>query len=126
MFALNSDKYDEYVDETEGKYFLKGNCINNIDFSQANILEDIDNIDLNTPSFVMCRNMWPYVDDSEYQNFANQLYEKLAPGSCIMLGDFDYKKIGYPKNFPEALLEAGFEPSNSHINEYYELIFEKN
>ncbi len=108
MFALNSDKYDEYVDETEGKYFLKGNCINNIDFSQANILEDIDNIDSNTPSFVMCRNMWPYVDDSEYQNFANQLYEKLAPGSCIMLGDFDYKKNRLSQKFPRSFTGSRF------------------
>ena len=125
-FLFCPDKYDEYIEEDGGKFFIKGDHINNVNFSQANILEDIDNINPISPSFVMCRNMWPYVDDSEYQDFADKLYERLAPGSCVMLGDYDYTKIGYRKNFPEALIEAGFEPSNTGVNEYHELIFEKN
>ena len=50
----------------------------------------IKNIDNKNPSLVMCRNMWPYINSSEYDGYAEALYEKLAPGSVVVIGFFDY------------------------------------
>ena len=37
----------------------------------------------------MCRNMYIYVETSEYPEFAKNLYEKLKDGSIVVLGAFD-------------------------------------
>ena len=99
-------------------------------FSEANILDDIKNIDSKNPSIIMCRNMWPYVETSEYPEFAKNLYEKLKDGSIVVLGAFDcfFDKIeGHDlEKISKALLNTGFEESKCEINDKYNLIFEKN
>lgn len=100
-------------------------------FQEANILDDIENIDSENPSIVMCRNMWPYVETEEYPGFASSLYERLKEGSIVVLGAFDcfFDKIEShdSEKISKALIKAGFEPSNTIINKNgYNLIFEKN
>jgi len=103
-----------------------------VQFECANILEDLDSIDSNNPSIVMCRNMWPYVNPDEYSEFAQNLYEKLAPGSIVVIGEYDY--FGEPgrensNTFSRWLFEAGFEQmqdSESFLLQGSGLIFEKN
>lgn len=91
-----------------------------VKFKCANILEDIKNIDSDNPSIVMCRNMWPYVDKNEYEDFARRLYDRLKEGSVVVVGDFDYSE---DNNFPPKLIEAGFVPLDE--NDRYNLIFLK-
>lgn len=97
-------------------------------FSEANILDDIENIDDKNPSVVMCRNMWLYVDSKEYQKFADDLYKKLAKNSTVVLGGFDLyceENMKDSDKISKALLNAGFEPSDTNKNGC-DLIFEKN
>ena len=57
--------------------------------------------------------MWPYINSAEYRPFANELYKKLAPGSIIVVGEYEYLgENGYvgSKTFVDALENAGFEP----------------
>lgn len=79
-----------------------------VKFSAANILEDLNNIDSKHPSIVMCRNMWPYINENEYKEFAKQLYNRLAPGSVVIVGTFDCSgsllaKQNRQSTFPDAL-----------------------
>ncbi len=103
-----------------------------VQFSAANILEDVENIDTDIPSVIMCRNMWPYVDSSEYEEFATKLYNKLKKGSVVVIGKYDHKGEQGRDNsdtFPKALLNAGFTPADikmSFFKEDVPLIFEKN
>lgn len=109
---------------------LKEKVTQPVIFSEANILDDIKNIDSKNPSIIMCRNMWPYVETSKYPEFAKNLYEKLKDGSIVVLGAFDcfFDKIeGHDlEKISKALLNAGFEESKCEINDKYNLIFEKN
>ncbi len=110
---------------------LKENVTKPVIFEEANILEDIENIDSKNPSVIMCRNMWPYVESSEYKDFANTLYERLKEGSIVVLGAFDcfLDKIEEHDNkkISKALTNAGFTPSKTIVNPRgHNLIFEKN
>jgi len=97
-----------------------------VKFSCANILEDLENIDTKNPSLIMCRNMWPYVRQDEYEPFAKALFERLAPGSVVVIGAFDYTSIDETMaNFPTALKNAGFKEAKTNINPRFKLIFEK-
>lgn len=134
-FMLNMNKEDglQYADEKDKKYFLKDDIVSCVKFECANILEDIDSLDSNNPSLIMCRNMWPYVNEKEYANFAARLYDKLAAGSCVVIGDYDYDfdytdvSCGYkPVKISECLEDAGFEPAKAVVNSCHNLIYEKN
>ncbi len=136
----NYRRADKYIAVYLDKYAvehanLREAAISDIEFSCANILEDLDNIDNKNPSIVMCRNMWPYVDNKEYEDFANKLYKRLAPGSIVVIGSFfDYMgdyKVENSGEFPAALRQAGFETyENSElskrIGDSHPVIFEKN
>ncbi len=100
-----------------------------VKFSYGNILEDIKNIDSKRPSIIMCRNMWPYVDPDEYQTFANELYHRLAPGSVVVLGEYDFDGEKGRKDsdkFPKALYDAGFKNPGDFVIFNNNFIFEKN
>ncbi len=119
------------VSKPEKIYSLKEKVTEPVQFSAANILEDIENIDSNTPSIIICRNMWPYVDSCEYPDFANTLYERLKEGSIVVLGAFDcfFDKIycNNSEKISKALSDAGFTPAKTNINKNgYNLIYEKN
>lgn len=77
------------VSQPEIASALKETVTKPVIFQEANILEDIENIDSKHPSIVMCRNMWPYVETEEYPGFANALYDRLKEGSIVVLGAYD-------------------------------------
>lgn len=131
---LDSEGIREYMEIKGLKEFLLPNVTKPVVFSVANILEDIENIDFRHPSIVMMRNMWPYISPDEYFDYANRLYERLAPGSIVVIGSFDC--TGEPgtertDTFPPALLSAGFEEPADGYNpdflndEGHYTIFEK-
>lgn len=127
------EKYITPADNGQDGYISK-KVRDKVQFSCTNILEDIENIDNSAPSIIMCRNMWPYIDSGEYDDFANRLYERLAPGSIVIIGEYDCSgEDGLPgtDKFPNALLDAGFQiathyldSSSPNLNHYF--IFEKN
>ncbi len=109
---------------------LSQNILDSVFFKQANILTNLDNISNSKPTVLMARNMWPYVNPDEYQDFAKGLYNKLAPNSIVVLGLYDYE--GNPDvlnsyTFPDALIKAGFKnaSSNGKLSGIDSLIFEK-
>ena len=92
--------------------FLLKPILNSImPFTKKNILQEVQNINSENPSLILCRNMWPYVDSNEYPEFSKNLYDKLKEGSCIVIGDVDYDKKFVKNNglISEALLNAGFK-----------------
>lgn len=101
-------------------------------YEQANILKDINSIDPKNPSIVMCRNMWPYIKPNVYDSYAKKLYNRLAPKSIVVIGNYDYageytKPIN--KKFSDSLIKAGFIPSTCEVGKHIhskQLIFEKN
>lgn len=123
QLKINKEELSPYM-EQESKYYgnakLYKKALEPVKFSCANILEDVENIDTEHPSLVMCRNMWPYVDKNEYQDFAKRLYDRLAAGSVVVVGYFDYVP---DECFPPKLLEAGFKPLDKNDRE--NLIFLK-
>ncbi len=129
----NVKQYINIFHNEDGKETIEltKKTIEPVEFSEANILEDVENINDKNPSIVMMRNMWPYVDSSEYQGFADKLYNQLAPGSVVVIGStFDYTNGLISKSsgkMPDALLKAGFEPAaNENIGLNNQVIFEKN
>jgi len=137
--GLEDDELQEYIlrSSDKEKEWVTNNTAKPVKFSRANILEDLDSIDSNNPSIVMCRNMWPYVNPDEYSEFAQNLYEKLAPDSIVILGEYDTtgeidkltgRKLANSDKFPNALLNAGFRISENakSICPVYNLVFEKN
>lgn len=134
VLGLNGEKAAKYIDTEFDKNdreraFLTKKTVAPVEFSEANILEDIENIDRNNPSIVTCLNMWPYVDPKEYEEFANKLYDRLKSGSVVVIGEYDHKgepdRKGSDK-FPKALVKAGFTPADINANDCYKLVFEKN
>lgn len=92
---------------------IKDDVTDHVEFSKANILDSLDKINSEKPSLIFCRNMWPYIDSKEYENFAQKLYDKLAPGSIVVIGEYDIVgEISRPDTdkFPHALKKSGFNP----------------
>ena len=58
------------------------------------------------------RNMWPYIDEREYNKFAKKLYDSLSSGSVVVIGWFDK----FSSRFDKTLLSAGFN-TNEKIPE---------
>ena len=120
LVNVRIDKEENQSDEDYlGKYFaLSGNMgricpeiVNSVEFSKKNILTSTDELNQTKPSIVLCRNMWPYVNPDLYCEFAEKLYENLAEGSIVIIGQFDYHgEYGYENSseFPNALEKAGF------------------
>lgn len=128
--SLSSDEKANYsIKRDENRslhrpFSLTQKVKNPVVFEQGNILEDIERIDPKRKTIVMARNMWPYVDPCEYEDFAKKLYEKLAKGSIVVLGDYDFEgernsdKNTFLENsngFPKALIKAGFSPSKTQV-----------
>ncbi len=122
LVNVGIDKERNQSDEDYlGKYFaLSGNIgricpeiVNSVEFSKKNILTSTDELNQTKPSIVLCRNMWPYVNPYLYHGFAEKLYENLAEGSIVIIGNFDcLGEFGYENSsdFPNALKKAGFNP----------------
>ena len=110
---------------------LAQNILDSVSFKQANILTNLDSIGDSKPAVIMCRNMWPYIKPSEYQDFAKKLYNKLAPNSIVVLGMYDYegnRDVINSDTFPETLLQEGFKNATYgkfEQNGLGSLVFEK-
>ena len=143
--CLDIEKLNKFVQEdTESNFLytpfvLTKDVSDKVIFKQVNILEDIDSIDSENPSIVMCRNMWPYIESGQYEDYTSKLYEKLAKGSIVVLGHYDFMGEMYKKDsslfriensncFPVVLENAGFEKASTKIGKKFgrtDLIFEK-
>ena len=115
-YTKSDNKDYEIVQKGSRKFLVtrqKG-VIKNIEFSQADILKDINNIpEENTVLF--CRNFWPYLKIEERNDMIKQLAKKLKPSSIVILGAFD-SYYGIPNVFEN----EGFK---KHANNY--LMLEK-
>ena len=83
-----------------------------VEFKKANILTSLDTISSSKPAILMARNMWPYVDPQFYQEFADELYEKMCPNSIVVIGRFDRLgsgRISGSDKFPKAMRKVNFE-----------------
>lgn len=107
----------------KGRIYFSKTVTEPVEFSVANILDDIENIDSKRPSLFMCRNMWKYVDKNYHQEFANKLFDRLAPGSLVVIGGIDLDVM-----FPVTLARAGFKPVVEYNNNEagFEFVFERN
>ena len=132
---LTPDELDRYLAkihyENKDYNVVRNNVKNKVQFSRADITKDTGNIDPYSPSIVMCRNMWPYVDTDKYEAFAHALYEQLALNSIVVIGNFDCKgdrEVRLIEPISKYLIKAGFKPSECEIGTHKngtQLIFEK-
>lgn len=113
--GCNEEQIIEILDTTkDNKIKIKNRCAKQVEFECANILLDIESIDSQNPAIVMARNMWPYISFDKYEAFAQTLYDKLAPGSVVIIGSFDNegeRDLPETKAFPSYLKKAGFKPT---------------
>ncbi len=114
---------------------IKPKLAKKVEFTYGNILNDVDKIDSKAPSIIFCRNMWQYIDEKEYSEFFEKLYEKLAPNSIIIIGYYDIENDAHQRHknaIDDYILEAGFVPSisdaanKSLCPDINCLVFEKN
>ena len=92
---------------------LSKSIVDSVVFGQKNILKSIDELDSSRKSIIFCRNMWPYIGADNYLVFAKKLYDKLAPGSVVVIGVYDCVGEAFLSNsdkFPNALKNSGFKP----------------
>lgn len=103
-------------------------------FEYANVLDLVYKLDENNPTKLVfiCRNMWPYVEEKYYKEFAEQLFKRAPKGSCVILGSYDITggNCGFTGfGIDKYLRDAGFYPDyNSKIprEKFGTTVFEKN
>ena len=62
-------------------------------------------------SVVFVRNFWPYLkDDNARIGLLNKLYNQLAPGSLMIIGNFD--RVGTDYAINEMIEKVGFRPTS--------------
>ena len=103
-------KFDTYIKTS--KYLLgfdpipariHPDIISKIDFSLANITEDINNIQQKN-TILFCRNLWPYLNsEQDIIKLVDNLSEKLDSTSTIVIGNYDERvslnKLLQSRNF---------------------------
>lgn len=94
-FAIPSGR--EYTMALKPKPFLR----NYVQFSQGDIIDDLDNIPKDN-TVLMCRNFWLYIDEDKRKIIADKL-AKLAPSSLVAIGYYDTDV-----NVHKLLAERGF------------------
>lgn len=106
-FHLYEDGNQEYFKVPDDGFWvrLKSNILKTVEFKHSNILDEVHNFNDKNPSILLCRNMWPYVDEKYYDEFAQNAYNKLADNSCILIGDFD----NTPEIKGQALIKDSFK-----------------
>lgn len=112
--AMDKFAYTRFLDDTHVT-LIRPIATKKVEFSYGNILDDVDKFDNKNPSIVFARNVWPYINSKEYDEFCTKLYKRLTPNSIILIGNFDTESSNYinKKYFiKDALIKAGFKPKN--------------
>ena len=78
----------------------------NVEFSQGDILEDIDNMSSKN-TVLLCRNFWPYLDAFKREKLAQKLEDKFDESSIVVIGDYDEEDCTVSK----LLMEHKFLPT---------------
>ncbi len=129
--SIKTKLEDSFEADKNGDIRIKKDITDKVQFSRSNILYYVDKLDKNKPTVLMARNMWPYVNPREYNEFALKLYKNLHPDSIVVLGEFDYEgEIDYPasNNFPVILAKNGFKYvlySRFQAKDSQSIVFEK-
>ena len=120
-----------------GDIKLKDCVTKPVKFICSDITKDLNKIDNNNSSVVMCRNMWPYINPDYYAKCAKDMFNNMKVGSVLIIGNYDIEgeqSIENTKLFPKSLIKAGFKPvdiaQGIHQNGFYYnnrpiLIYEK-
>ncbi len=128
-FGVYDDFYKLITKNKDGAYVITEKTKAPVVFEAANILDDLDSVDSSAPTIFACRNMWPYVKAEEYQPFSDELYKRLASGSVVIIGDFDYRgaQMQNKDSIADALIQSGFKRVNSFCDSFKDkcIVFEK-
>lgn len=130
VIKYNTENYKNYlVCHSDNSVGLSEKVLDSVDFAFGNIVTDFEGItDDKNPSIVMCRNMWPYIDSTKYDKVVKTMYNKLAPGSIVVIGNYDltgeYDYKG-SKDFSKKLVQNGFKPVRNCALDNVSLIYEK-
>lgn len=117
---FTNNEFDRYfekkkrLDSNHELCRLKPELFKDVEFSVANILEDIENIKPNN-SFVMARNFWPYLSDEDKVLLASRLSERLQKNCALMIGEFDLQNRWSKLDIIEILKQAGFKPTKNNM-----------
>ena len=86
-------------------FYPKDDIKNLVDFNEADIVDEIDNIEPDN-SLVLCRNFWPYLNKDTAEKTFARLCEHLGDKSVIVIGSFDKRIWG---ELSKSLAENGFK-----------------
>lgn len=106
------------IDSAHELCVLKPELYKDVEFSVANVLDDIEKINPNN-SFVMARNFWPYLSDEDKVFLASKLYKRFDKNCTLMIGEFDLSNRWSILDITTVLKQAGFKPTKNNM------IFEK-
>ena len=101
-FDMGHDIYERDLLLLSPKDILK----RNVEFSQGDILEDIDNMSSKN-TVLLCRNFWPYLDAFKREKLAQKLEDKFDESSIVVIGDYDEEDCKVSK----LLIEHKFLPT---------------
>lgn len=112
FFELSAfDTYDTIDGKKYGAFATpRKELTENVQFSLADIRDDYKNI-VPENSIVIATNFWPYLENEERYELAENLYKQLDKGSYIRIDDFDNNCYYLRNNKSTATIleEAGFK-----------------
>lgn len=103
-----NSRYNQFFKEIDYNYaYVTDELYNNVKFSVGDINDDYKNIEPNN-SIIFVRNFWPYLpDDISRENLVSNLYDRLKPGSLVIIGQFD--RLGTCFGIDNLLKTKGFK-----------------
>lgn len=82
---IPADKLEKY-ETYETKDSLKGS----VEFCRKTILQQVEQMDKNTPKVILCRNVLPYIGTTlDELRHLDKICEKLLKNDILVLGDYD-------------------------------------
>ena len=110
---LNLYRYIDVIDDGLEKFaYVKDSLKSLVNFSKADICQDIDSIP-NKNTVLICRNFFGYLTPKEQSDLVNKLEKQLDKTSLVALGSYDkaygITKLFEQKGFKETEIEHVFK-----------------
>ncbi len=102
-------------------YKLNDKLKNEIKFEEGDLFKDLDSGELSKePCVILFRNAWQFLTEDGVKTLSKNLYEKLKPGSLVIIGAMDVPMEYYSSpNANIHLKKAGFK----NLNDKYSIDF---
>lgn len=111
-YHIDNYQSNDFTTET---YQVSNELRKHVNFYKADMYDILLNLEDNSNTVLMCKNIIGYFTDREKELFTNLVARKLKRGSLFIVGEYETKKVSKRNNFDLLLQHKGFAPIMTNV-----------